>query len=37
VLTPVGEALVRHYRAVETVARTAAAADIAALTRLLAQ
>jgi len=36
VLTPVGEALIRHYRAVETVSRTAAAADIAALTRLLA-
>ena len=35
-LTPVGTALVRHYRAVESTARVAAAADIAALTRLLA-
>lgn len=36
VLTPVGEALVRHYRAVENTARVAAAADLAALTRLIA-
>src|SRR5690349_24388937 len=36
VLTPVGEQLVRHYRAVESTARVAAAADITALTRLLA-
>lgn len=35
-LTPVGDALVRHYRAVEATARTAAAPDLAALTRLLA-
>jgi molybdate transport system regulatory protein len=37
VLTPVGEKLITHYRAVESTARVAAAADIAALTRLLAQ
>ena len=36
VLTSVGERLVRHYRAVESTARVAAAADITALTRLLA-
>lgn len=35
-LTPVGEAIVRHYRAVEATARTAAASDLAALHRLLA-
>ena len=35
-LTAVGEQIVRHYRAVESTARMAAAADIAALTRLLA-
>jgi molybdate transport system regulatory protein len=35
-LTPVGEAVVRHYRAVEATARVAAAADLAALARLLA-
>lgn len=35
-LTPVGEQIVRHYRAIESTARVAAAADIAALTRLLA-
>ncbi|CAB5668581.1 Transcriptional regulator modE [Delftia tsuruhatensis] len=34
-LTSTGEAIVRHYRAIETTARMAAAADIAALTRLL--
>jgi molybdate transport system regulatory protein len=37
VLTPVGEQIVRHYRAIESTARVAAAADITALTRLLAQ
>jgi molybdate transport system regulatory protein len=36
-LTPVGEQLVQHYRAIESTARVAAAADITALTRLLAQ
>lgn len=36
VLTPVGEELIKRYRAVESVARTAAAIDIAAITRLLA-
>lgn len=36
VLTPVGAELVTRYRAVENTARVAAAADIAALTRLLA-
>ncbi|WP_295956205.1 LysR family transcriptional regulator [Rhodoferax sp.] len=35
-LSPLGEKLVRHYRAVEEAARTAAAADIAALQDLLA-
>ncbi|MGE0804878.1 MAG: winged helix-turn-helix domain-containing protein [Burkholderiaceae bacterium] len=35
-LTPVGEELVRRYRAIESTARLAAAADISALTRLLA-
>ncbi len=34
-LTPVGDQVIRHYRAVEATARTAAAADLAALTRLL--
>lgn len=34
-LTPVGETIVLHYRAIETKARNAASADIAALTRLL--
>lgn len=36
VLTPVGEELVKRYRAIESTARLAAASDIAALTRLLA-
>ncbi|RYX94371.1 MAG: LysR family transcriptional regulator [Comamonadaceae bacterium] len=36
-LTATGEALVKHYRAVENIARVAASADIAALTRLLAK
>lgn len=36
-LTPLGQRLVKHYRAVEEVARAAAAADIRALTRLLAR
>ncbi len=35
-LTTVGEAVVKHYRAVEAAARLAAAKDIAALNRLLA-
>lgn len=35
-LTPVGKKLVKHYRAIESTARMAAAADITALTRLLA-
>jgi molybdate transport system regulatory protein len=35
-LTPVGEQIVRHYRAIESTARVAAATDIAGLTRLLA-
>ena len=35
-LSPVGEALVRHYRAAESASRLAAAADISAMTRLLA-
>lgn len=35
-LTVVGEQIVKHYRAIESSARLAAAADIAALTRLLA-
>ena len=34
-LTATGEAIVRHYRSIETTSRMAAAADIAALTRLL--
>lgn len=34
-LTATGESIVRHYRSIETTARMAAAADIAALTRLL--
>ena len=36
VLTEIGEKMIRHYRAIESTARTAAAADITALTRLLA-
>jgi molybdate transport system regulatory protein len=35
-LTPVGEEVVRHYRAIENAAKLATAADIRALTRLLA-
>ncbi len=35
-LTPVGNELVKHYRAIESAARVATARDIAALTRLLA-
>ncbi|MCJ0764482.1 winged helix-turn-helix domain-containing protein [Variovorax terrae] len=35
-LTSVGQDLVKRYRAIESTARVAAAADIAALTRLLA-
>ena len=35
-LSPVGEAVIKHYRAIETTSRSAASADIAALTRLLA-
>jgi molybdate transport system regulatory protein len=35
-LTAVGEQVVKHYRAVESTARVAAATDLAALTRLLA-
>ena len=35
-LSPVGETLVRHYRAAENASRLAAASDIAAMTRLLA-
>ncbi|WP_198969515.1 winged helix-turn-helix domain-containing protein [Xylophilus sp. ASV27] len=35
-LTTVGQKILQHYRAIESTARTAAAADIAALTRLLA-
>jgi molybdate transport system regulatory protein len=35
-LSPTGEALVRHYRAAEEAARNASTADVAALTRLLA-
>jgi len=35
-LTTVGQKILLHYRAIENTARTAAAADIAALTRLLA-
>ncbi|MDM0106356.1 winged helix-turn-helix domain-containing protein [Variovorax sp. J22R24] len=36
-LTAVGEQIVKHYRAIESTARVATAADITALTRLLAQ
>lgn len=36
VLTPTGQELVERYRALEAAARKAAAAEIAALTRLLA-
>jgi molybdate transport system regulatory protein len=36
-LTAVGEQIVKHYRAIESTARVTAAADITALTRLLAQ
>jgi molybdate transport system regulatory protein len=35
-LTPVGEEIVKHYRAIENAARLATAADVRALTRLLA-
>lgn len=35
-LTPIGEELVKRYRAMESTALTAAAKDIAAMTRLLA-
>lgn len=35
-LTPTGEAIVRHYRAIENTARNTAAGDIAALISLLA-
>ena len=35
-LTPVGEELVKRYRAIENVARLAAARDIASLTGLIA-
>lgn len=35
-LTPVGEEIVKHYRAIEHAARLATAADVRALTRLLA-
>ncbi|WP_073103396.1 winged helix-turn-helix domain-containing protein [Pollutimonas bauzanensis] len=35
-LTPVGEDIIKHYRAIESTSRIAAAEDIAALTRLLA-
>jgi molybdate transport system regulatory protein len=35
-LTAVGRKLIKHYRAIESTARVAAAADLAALTRLLA-
>jgi molybdate transport system regulatory protein len=35
-ITPVGEEVVKRYRAVENVARLAAAADITALSRLIA-
>jgi molybdate transport system regulatory protein len=35
-LTDVGRRIVRHYRAIEAAARSAAEDDIAALTRLLA-
>lgn len=36
-LTPTGEAVVRHYRAIEVKAQTAAARELAALKRLLAR
>jgi molybdate transport system regulatory protein len=36
VLTDVGKKLVKHYRAIEETSRAAAAADLRALTRLLA-
>lgn len=35
-LTPIGEEIVKHYRAIENAARLATAADVRALTRLLA-
>lgn len=35
-LTGVGEAIIKHYRAIESAARVAGARDLAALTRLLA-
>ena len=35
-LTPVGEEIVKHYRAIENAAKLATSADIRALTRLLA-
>ena len=35
-LTPVGEQLIAHYRAIEDSSRTASAAHLSALTRLLA-
>ncbi|MGH8820727.1 MAG: winged helix-turn-helix domain-containing protein [Rhodoferax sp.] len=35
-LTPLGKRLIKHYRAMESAAGVAAAADIRALTRLLA-
>ena len=35
-LTPLGEELIQHYRAAENLSRTAAAKEIAALHRLLA-
>ncbi len=35
-LSETGEAIVRHYRAIESAARLAAASDVAALNRLLA-
>ncbi|KQX86548.1 MULTISPECIES: winged helix-turn-helix domain-containing protein [Variovorax] len=35
-LTPVGEDIVKRYRAIENAARLATAADVRALTRLLA-
>ncbi len=35
-LTPVGQEVVKRYRAIENAARVAAAKDIAALTRLIA-
>lgn len=36
-LTPVGEAIIRHYRAIEKRAQQAAADDIAALLKLVAK